>query len=134
MGSDQSYTGQRRHTRIAARIGVRISTVDPDRDPWTGRPVFRASRETCANVSRGGAFVVTDQPLAPGRRILMELNIPDGTPFEAIGRVAWSRRVTSPGPNAEGSGIGVEFLGAAAHQFSALDAFIARSEPAGGKS
>jgi len=132
MRSESIHREQRRHQRVPAGIGVRISTIEPDRDPWTGRPVFRASSETCANLSRGGAFVHTDQPLAPGRRILMELAIPDGTPFEAIGRVAWSRHVPEPRPGDEGSGIGIEFLGAAADHFQALEAFLADKHGAGG--
>ena len=127
MGVDASYTELRRHTRVSAGMGVRISTIEPDRDPWTGRPVFRASSETCANLSRGGAYVRTDQPLAPGRRILMELSIPNGPSFEAIGRVAWSRRITSPGAGDEGSGIGIEFLGAAADHFQALESYLAHT-------
>ena len=43
---------RRRHPRVAARFPVRISTIEPERDPWTGRPFFRATQETCANVSR----------------------------------------------------------------------------------
>ena len=38
---------------------VRISTIEPERDPWTGRPFFRATEETCGNLSEGGAFVRT---------------------------------------------------------------------------
>lgn len=125
MRSESIYCEQRRHTRFPAGMDVRISTIEPDRDPWTGRPVFRASAETCANLSRGGAFIRTEQPLAPGRRILMELAIPNGASFEAIGRVAWSRRVSSPRPGNDGSGIGIEFLGAAADHFQALDAYLA---------
>src|SRR3989304_2619531 len=99
---------------------VRIATIEPERDPWTGRPFFRASQETCANVSSGGAYVQTGEPLgpgrpillaiplpggphvrpaeplAPGRRILLEITLPDGQPVEAIGRIAWSKRVLTP--------------------------------------
>lgn len=115
----------RRHPRIEATLPVRISTIEPERDPWTGRPVFRATQEHCANVSRGGAFVRTAEPLAPGRRILLELELPDGTPLEAIGRVAWSRRVMGAPTREDEAGIGVEFLGGAPEQFSALASFIA---------
>ena len=41
------------------------------------------------NVSRGGVFVHTSEPLTPGRRILVEIQLPGGPPIEAIGRVAW---------------------------------------------
>lgn len=103
---------------------VRISTIEPERDPWTGRPFFRASQETCANVSRGGAYVQTGEPLSPGRRILLEITLPDGQPVEAIGRIAWSKRVLTPRERDVQAGIGIEFLGGAAEQFSALENYI----------
>ena len=110
---------------------VRISTIEPERDPWTGRPFFRASQETCANVSRGGAYVQTVEPLAPGRRILLEITLPDGQPVEAIGRIAWSKRVLTPRERDVQAGIGIEFLGGAAEQFSALENYIDKLIDAG---
>ena len=120
------HSGRRRHKRIDATIPVRISTIEPERDPWNGRPFFRASQETCANVSRGGAFVRTAEPLAPGRRVLLEFELPDGRPLEAIGRVAWTRRVLAPLERDNEAGIGIEFLGGPSDQFSALEDLIAK--------
>ncbi len=126
--SQSDYSSQRRHQRIEASIDVRISTIEPERDPWTGRPFFRASHETCVNLSRGGVFVRTTEPLRPGRRLLVEMQLPNGEPVEAIGRVAWTRHTLEPGATArarrEGAGIGIEFLGGATNQFNALDEFI----------
>jgi Tfp pilus assembly protein PilZ len=115
---------RRRHQRVATDIAIRISTIDPERDPWTGRPFFRASQETCCNVSRGGAFVKTAEPLDPGRRLLVEVHLPSGTPLEAIGRVAWTKRIMTPDARDAESGIGIEFIGGASEQFSALDEYI----------
>lgn len=115
---------QRRFERVPARLRVRLSTIEPERDPWTGRPFFRASHETCANVSRGGVFIRTAEPLTPGRRILLEMHLPGGRSLEAVGRVAWSRRVMAPRESDADSGIGIEFLGGAADQFGALEEFI----------
>ncbi len=110
---------------------MRISTIDPETDPYTGRPFFRASREWCVNVSRGGVFVRTPEPLAPGRRVLLELALPDGTPLEATGRVAWVRRVLAP--RDEGAGIGIEFLGASERGLGALERLLSpESAPAAG--
>jgi uncharacterized protein (TIGR02266 family) len=125
---DDNSTARRRHRRISAALPVRVSTIEPERDQWTGRPFFRATREHCANVSRGGAFVRTAEPLAPGRRILIELQLPNGEPLEAIGRVAWTRRIMSPNESETEGGIGVEFLGAASEQFSALERFLDTQE------
>jgi uncharacterized protein (TIGR02266 family) len=116
--------------RISVRMRVRISTIDPETDPWTGKTYFRTSEETCANVSRGGAFVETREMIAPGRRLLLELELPGGHSVQAMGRVAWTKTKLSPeapaGKNAE-SGIGVEFLGGPPDQRLTLERFLARS-------
>lgn len=113
--------------RVAVRLPVRISTIDPETDPWTGKPYFRSSDETCANVSRGGAFVLTTETVAPGRRVLLELSMPNGESVQALGRVAWSRSSLAPAGRAERSGFGVEFLGGSAEELAALESFLERS-------
>jgi uncharacterized protein (TIGR02266 family) len=127
MTADSSE--RRRHRRVCTRMPVRISTIEPERDRWTGRPFFRATRETCANLSRGGLFVRTQEPLSPGRRILIEMALPNGRPVEAIGRVAWSKRVVGRGETEPESGIGVEFLGGSPDQFADLEAYLHELEP-----
>jgi hypothetical protein len=116
----------RRHERVESGISVRISTIEPERDPWTGRPFFRSLHETCRNVSRGGLFVKTTEPLAPGRRLLVEIHLPTGRPLEAIGRIAWVKRDPAADQPDSDSGIGIEFLGGASEQFEALDDYITR--------
>lgn len=79
----------------------------------------------CANLSRSGAWVRASEPLSPGRRVLLELELPGGGRFEALGRVAWCRlenRGAEDGP----SGMGVEFLGARAEHGAWLDRFLHR--------
>ncbi|MDH3520653.1 MAG: PilZ domain-containing protein [Myxococcales bacterium] len=124
MSDDSS--SQRRYDRICATLPVRVSTIEPENDPHTGRPFFRALQETCANVSRGGAFVRTRESLTPGRRVLLELSLPSGAQVETIGRVAWTKRVISPASAEPESGIGIEFLGAASEHFAALEQFLRR--------
>jgi Tfp pilus assembly protein PilZ len=119
-----SDSKNRRHDRVKAGIEVRISTIEPERDPWTGRPFFRSMQETCENVSRGGAFVRTSEPLDPGRRVLIEIRLPTGRPLEAIGRVAWVKRTLPKDQKEAKSGFGVEFLGGASEQFDALEAYL----------
>ena len=116
--------------RLSVRMRVKISTIDPEIDPWTGKTFFRTSEETCGNVSRGGAFVLTDEIVAPGRRLLLELEVPGGESVQTIGRVAWSRTSLSagePAGSANGAGIGVEFLGGPRDQRLRLERFLARS-------
>ncbi|MDH3211030.1 MAG: PilZ domain-containing protein [Myxococcales bacterium] len=119
------YDASRRYLRVPAQLPARISTIDPEQDPWTGRSFFRATQERCANVSQGGAYVRTAEPLAPGRRLLIEIHLPDGRRLEAIGRVAWSKTVMSPHEHDDEGGIGVEFLGGAASHLTALEDYIA---------
>jgi len=122
--SDQSEDPQRRDPRVPATFPVRISTIEPESDPWTGRPYFRASQETCGNVSRGGAFVRTTDLLDPGKRVLLEMQLPDGRQIEALGRVAWTKRAITASGEQPDSGVGVEFLGGAAEQLAALADFV----------
>ncbi|HJO22243.1 MAG TPA: PilZ domain-containing protein [Myxococcota bacterium] len=113
---------RRQHPRVETRLAVHISTLEPECDPRTGQPFFRASQETSANLSRGGALLETTEPLTPGRRLLIEVSLPDGSPLEAIGRVAWTKR--GIGPNARTAECGVEFLAGATEQLESLDAYL----------
>jgi uncharacterized protein (TIGR02266 family) len=122
MPDDKGH--QRRHRRIAVHMPVRISTIDPETDPRTGRHYFRATREYCANLSHGGAFIRTSDPLSPGRRVLVEIHMPEGEPIEAIGRVAWSKTVLTSSGDPEDSGVGVEFLGSSGDRLKALANYL----------
>ena len=120
----ENRSNQRRHKRIAVNMPVRISTIDAETDPRTGRPYFRATREYCANLSRGGAFIRTSDPLSPGRRVLVEIHLPESEPVEAIGRVAWSKTVLTSSGSPEDSGVGVEFLGSSGERLTALANYL----------
>jgi Tfp pilus assembly protein PilZ len=125
--SEATDSPPRRFARVRADIPVRISTIEPDVDPLTGRTYFRASQERCANLSRGGVFVETHELLDPGRRVLVELSLPDGGQVEAIGRVAWTKRAIRTASSAGlDCGVGIEFLGGAAEQLRALEDFVSR--------
>jgi len=123
----QAPTERRRHTRVPLALSIRVSTIDPETDPWTGRPFFRSSQELCANLSRGGAFVRTREPFSAGRRLLIELELPDGRPLEAVGRVAWTRVVLRPaGRSDEETGVGIEFLGGVPDELARLEELLAQ--------
>jgi hypothetical protein len=120
-----SWPERRRHNRVPVDLPVRLSTIDPEMDARTGRPYFRASREMCANLSPGGLFIKTRDPISPGRRVLIELHFPDGSPLEAVGRIAWSKRVLAPvGSGSEDDGVGIEILGAPPDQLATLNQFL----------
>ena len=117
---------RRRHRRVEMRAAIRLSTIDPEIDPHSGRPFFRVCEESCTNVSRGGARVRTREPLAPGRRLLLEMQLPDGGAFEAIARVAWWRPESAAArERAEEMGIGIEFLGGTPDHLARLEGFLA---------
>ena len=100
--------GKTAEPRVPTDLAVRISTIEPDLDPISGRAYFRATWERCSNLSRGGAFIHTHQLLEPGRRVLVELSLPGAAPLETIGRVAWTRRQFSngdTGPLRSGRGV-----------------------------
>lgn len=116
---------RRRKLRAPVRVPIRISTLEPETDPWTGRPYFRTSREVSGNLSTGGVFVRTRDPLSPGRRVLVEVELPGSETFEATARVAWCRVDPGRRPHPD-TGIGIEFLGAASDQAERLERFLRR--------
>jgi len=116
---------RRRHRRVPFDAPIRLSTIDAEIDPWTGRAFFRACEERCANLSQGGLLVHAREPLAPGRRLLVEVDLPDGHVFEAIARVAWTRAAEPPAAAAGAGaaadddahwGLGLAFLAGAPEQ------------------
>jgi PilZ domain len=126
MDRNSGEKDQRRHERVDTSLPVRVSTIEADRDPWTGRPYFRTSQEMCANLSRGGAFVRTGELLEPGKRVLLEISLPNGSQVEAIGRVAWTKRTLERRSDELDTGVGIEFLGGASSQLSLLEDFVAQ--------
>jgi hypothetical protein len=125
---------RRRHPRVPLALSIRVSSIDPETDPWTGRPFFRSSQEICGNLSRGGAFIRTREPFAAGRRLLLELELPDGRPVEAVGRVAWTRVVLRPaGADDDATGVGIEFLGGVPDDLARL-AELAAGQPTAARS
>ncbi len=58
------------------------------------------------NLSRGGVFLETEEPLAVGSPITLQLEVPDAGPSQLSGRVSWRREQADvDGP----VGIGIEF-------------------------
>lgn len=102
---------KRRFQRVPVQVPVRVSSIDPETDPQTGRPCYRATHETCANLSTHGAYIRTTDPLSPGRRLLVEIHVSESEPIEAIARVAWSKSVIDPGARTPENAIGVQFVG-----------------------
>jgi hypothetical protein len=117
------WSERRRYPRHAFSGSVRISTIDPEVDAATGRAFFRTAQQACLDVSRGGMRLHSDEPLQPGRRLLLELDLPGGGSLEAIGRVAWSR-VETDRNNQRWVGLGVEFVGRNHAQAARLESLL----------
>lgn len=106
-------TAPQKFPRQATCVAVRVSTVDPEIDPDSGEAFFRTTEATTANLSRGGAFVHSWEPLAAGRRVIVALDLPIGGELALVGRVVWTRRKLTPraGAPVEAPGYGIEFVG-----------------------
>ena len=123
-------TDLQRYPRSATRVPVRVATVDPEIDPVTGQSFFRSAEETTANLSRGGAYVRSWEPLAAGRRIVLTLDLSprrDGSDeLQIFGCVVWSRRRLQPAgrDGVEPPGYGVEFVGGTRDELARLDDYL----------
>ena len=114
--------------RSTVRIPLRLSTIDPKTDPGSHRPYFLTSEEYSANVSRGGAFVLTDETLDPGSRLVIELELPNGPTVQRIARVVWNR-ISIPGVESIANrrpGIGIEFIGGRADHVQEFERYLTR--------
>ena len=111
-------------------LPIRISTVDPERDPATGKPVFRILEEKRFNLSRGGACIRSWDLLAEGTRLALSLQLTpselSGRALEFEGRVVWTQR--SVVPNASGGfappAYGIEFVEGSRFEFAAPDNYL----------
>ncbi len=81
-----------------------------DRVPFSVRVQFRNASSLLVaysvNLSRGGVFLETEEPVAVGSEVTLQLEVPRAGPVLVSGRVTWRRAQ----PDKEGPvGIGVEF-------------------------
>ena len=127
----QADTGLQKFPRVATAVPVRISTVDAEIDPATGRSFFRSAEETTANLSRGGAYVRSWEPLSAGRRVVITVDLPQEGELQLVGRVVWTRRTLQPSKTGElePAGYGVELVAGAADELDALDRYLKRVAP-----
>jgi Tfp pilus assembly protein PilZ len=114
---------RRRHQRVELDAPIRVSTIDPELDPHTGRPFFRAFEDRCVNLSRGGLLLRTREALAPGRRVLLEVELPGGPLFEAVARIAW----TGAARGSEALDLGIEFLGGIPDHLARLERYLGQA-------
>jgi hypothetical protein len=127
----QTQTQSQRFPRVSTAVPVRVTTVEPEIDPSTGKRFFRCVEETTANLSRGGAYLRSWEPLAAGRRVVIAFNLNAREELQLDGRVAWTRRELRPQVKheLEAPGYGVEFVGGSSAELAALDRFLTSLEP-----
>ncbi|GEM_PF-1476540 len=131
----QAQTGLQKFPRVATAIPIRIATVDAETDPSTGRTFFRDAEETTANLSRGGAYIRSWEPLAAGRRVVITIDLRSERgaiqALQLVGEVVWTRRGIKPAKSGElePAGYGVEFVGGSRVELEALDRYLNGLEP-----
>jgi len=118
--------GQKRRANIRANVSLhaRISTITPQTDPSTGEVYYRSSDETCENISRGGAFVMTIEPIREGQQLLIEIDLPDGHEVSTLGRVCWSRAKLPSETDPRHPGFGVEFLSGSRKNYEFFERYV----------
>jgi hypothetical protein len=111
---------------VSTSVGVRVSTIDPEVDPSSGKLFFRSAEETTANLSHSGAFVSSMEPLAAGRRVLVEFDLPRWGRLQLVARVVWTQReLRAERPSAlDAPGFGVEFTGATRAELARIDRYL----------
>ena len=112
------------YQRRSVRVPVRVSGIDAEIDPATGGPCFLSVEESTSNLSEGGVFLPSDITMTPGRRVLVEIDLPDGTTVQALGAVAWRRHPAQARSGDRPAGMGIEFIGIRHHFARALHAFL----------
>lgn len=127
----KARTGLQKFPRVSTAVPVRITTVEPEVDPDTGKTFFRSAEETTANLSRGGIFLRSWEPLAAGRRVVVAMALPKGEELQLVGRVAWARRELRPtgAEGIEAPGYAIEFIGGSRAELAALDRYLASLKP-----
>ena len=103
---------KRRHARRTLSVEFRAGGTDG----------LGALELSGADLSAGGAFLVSDLLLEPGESLSLEFQIAGRPrPAQAQARVAWVRRF--PGPD-QPAGMGIEFVRLDKDERAALDAWV----------
>ena len=118
---------RRADARADVHLQARISTISPQTDPSTGRVYYRASDETCENVSKNGAFVMTLEPILEGQEVLLEIDLPGGHEVSTLGRVCWSRARLPSAADPRHPGFGVEFLSGSRKNYDLFERYVEKA-------
>lgn len=105
------YTG-----RTEARIPHALSLTFKDRDAFI--------RAYTGNISAGGLFIKTENPLGPGRQFELKLQLPSAPkPLEIKCEVVWSRKRETSTPD-KPPGMGVKFSEIAEKDYKFIKRYV----------
>jgi type IV pilus assembly protein PilZ len=77
-----------------------------------------------SNISTGGLFIKTNNPLEPNEQFLLKLQLPDfPEPLKLQSQVVWANRDNS-GEDKRPIGMGIKFLDAAGSDFQTLKKYV----------
>lgn len=79
-------------------------------------------RRHMANISLGGMFISTEEPIRIGTRMVVRFELPNKHRVIAVSRVCYTKKGTSTG---QGMGLGVEFLNLDDEDREEIEAYIA---------
>ena len=96
----------RRFARRRVELTARLACVDADRDSRTGEMLFWMMTVRTVDVSDGGLCIRAEQPVDCGRRVVIELDLPDGRICDVAGRIVW---LEPSGEDGQSSRMGVAF-------------------------
>src|SRR5262249_41536618 len=100
---------RRRFERAPIRAQVEYELTNASSGP--GRV-----RKNLANISTGGLFINTEEPLRAGTRMVVRFELPNRHRIIAVSRVCYARK---------GRGLGVEFLSLDEEDLEEIQAYIA---------
>jgi uncharacterized protein (TIGR02266 family) len=104
----------RQHPRVPLRI-----KIDYFKDP--GVFLYDYSR----NLGRGGIFIETVSPFAPGTELNLHFTLPEqAAPVEVKGRVVWTHEKRDDQPMRGVPGMGIQFVNPDGRYKEALDRFF----------
>jgi hypothetical protein len=96
----------RRYVRLRVELTARLACLDPERDPRTGLTSYRVMTVRTVDVSDAGLCIRAEEAVNCGRRVVLELDLPDGRTCDVSGRIVWLEPREADGKL---SRMGVEF-------------------------
>ncbi|UCD84320.1 MAG: TIGR02266 family protein [Deltaproteobacteria bacterium] len=107
----------RKNTRREPRVSIFVRVDFKDKEDF----IYYYSR----NLSRGGIFIQTVDPLPPGTPIFLQLTLPGSTlPLEIESKVIWSRKEEEEGGTKVIPGMGIQFVRLDEQSKKLLDDFL----------